>query len=85
MFRCKGIYGAQYFQMRNVDGTPADIGVALPIDCCLLHDPEFLNSLFWMWSSGAITEKKLKGYLLKNNLVPYDHRNAKKAIIAEAE
>jgi hypothetical protein len=81
MFRCKGLYWAQYIQTNNPDGSPSEIGVALPMDCCLLHDHEFLNSLFWMWASGAITEKKFKGYLLKNNLVPYGHRNAKKVII----
>lgn len=81
MFRCKGVYGAKYCQSNNIDGTPDVIISSLPLDCCLLHDHSFLESVFWMWVSGAITEKKFKDYLLKNNLVPYNHRNAKKVII----
>jgi hypothetical protein len=83
MFRSKGIYEIKYCQCHYPDGTPDIILPLIPMDCCLLHDHHFLESVFWMWVSGAITEKKFKDYLLKNNLVPYNHRNAKKVIIVD--
>jgi len=58
------------------------IGVSFTFDSILKVSPEdacFMNELAIMYVMGAITEKELKKYCKKFNLMPWNHRVAKKA------